>query len=189
MVRIIPGMISLLLLVCPIGASGQSFQAQGAAGPNILDTGHNLSYGIDPGFSFSAGVGISPSPRVTFLIEVERTNRADQQQVDARGGVFGFRGGTTTLAVPQVRVMLFRPDRIGPYLVGGFAAGVSRLNVTETHPETVTNDVRAIVFGGGIHVPLRRSISLFADGRFMFGGEANEIFGLSPIRAGLAWQF
>jgi hypothetical protein len=182
-------MIVLLLLMCPIGASGQSFQAQGAAGPNILDTGHNLSYGFDPGFSLSAGIGISPSPRVTFLIEVERTYRADQRQTDARGSVFGFRGGTTTLAVPQMRVMVFRPDRIGPYVVAGFAAGVSRLNVTETHPDIVTNDVRAIVFGGGIHVPIRSSISLFADGRFMFGGEANDIFGLSPIRAGLAWQF
>jgi hypothetical protein len=189
MVRAIPGMIVLLLLVCPTGASGQSFQVQGAAGPNLLDTGHNLSYGFDPGFSLSAGIGISPSPRVTFLIEVERTYRADQRQTDARGSVFGFRGGTTTLAVPQMRVMVFRPDRIGPYVVAGFAAGVSRLNVTETHPDIVTNDVRAIVFGGGIHVPIRSSISLFADGRFMFGGEANDIFGLSPIRAGLAWQF
>lgn len=185
----IRGLVFLLVLVSPAIANGQSFQVQAAAGPNILDTGHNLSYGFDPGFSISAGVGISPSPRVTFLLEVERTRRASQLQTDARGNVFGFRGGTTTLAVPQMRATLFQRDRIGPYAIVGFAAGVSRLNVTEEHPDRVSNDVRALVFGGGVHVPLRDGISLFADGRFIFGGEANEIFGLSPIRAGLAWQF
>lgn len=187
--RVIFGLAFLLVMAWPALAGGQSFQVQGGAGPNIGDTGHNLSYGIDPGFSFSAGAGFSPSPRVTFLIEVERTERASQLQTDARGQVFGFRGGTTTLAVPQMRVALFRRDRIGPYAIAGFAAGVSRPNVTGDRPERVTNDVRALVFGGGIHVPVRQQFSLFADGRFIFGGEANEIFGLLPIRAGLAWQF
>lgn len=188
-VRVIQCLTSLLFVLCPAIATGQSFQLQGAAGPNFLDTGHNLTYGIDPGFSLSAGAGFSPSPRVTFLLEVERTHRASQLRVDARGGEFGFRGGTSTLAVPQMRLALFRPDRVGPYGIVGLAAGVSRLNATESYPEHTSNGVQALVFGGGIHVPLGERVSVFADGRAIFGGEATEIFGLLPVRAGLAWHF
>jgi hypothetical protein len=182
----------VLLLSSASAASGQSFLVQGAGGANVLDTGHNLSYGFDPGFSLSAGIGLSPTPRVTFLLEVERTHRTNQLQVDARGNVFGFRGGTLTLAVPQMRVTLFPPDRIGPYGVLGFAAGVSRLNATELHPERTSSDVRAVVFGAGIHVPLAERLSLFADGRvFMGAAESGEgdLLGIVPIRAGLAWRF
>jgi hypothetical protein len=190
--RVIPGLLLLLLLISPPVASGQSFLVQGAAGLTVLDTGHNLSYGFDPGLSLSAGAGLSPTRRVTFLLEVERTHRASQLQVDARGGVFGFRGGTLILVVPQMRLSLFPQERIGPYGVLGFAAGVSRLNATELHPERTTSNVRAMVFGGGIHVPLAERLSLFGDGRVMMGAAESgegDLLGIVSIRVGLAWRF
>lgn len=186
--KVAAGLLCLLTLI-PAGASGQTFLVHGAGGLSVLDSAHNLSYGLDPGPHVGFGVGVSPWRRVSLVFEVERTHRADQLQRDARGGVFGFRGGTTILAVPQARIALFDPDRVRPYGVIGFAAGVSRLNVTAEHPNRVTNDVRALAFGGGLDVPLRRQISLFADGRVFIGSEANEIFASMPIRAGLAWRF
>ena len=71
----------------------------------------------------------------------------------------------------------------------GFAAGVSRPNVNELFPDPVTNNVRAIFFGGGIHVPLKERVSLFADARMMVGAEAGELLAVAPIRAGVAWRF
>jgi hypothetical protein len=49
--------------------------------------------------------------------------------------------------------------------------------------------VRAIFFGGGIHLPLRQQLSLFADARMMVGAEAGELLAVAPLRAGLAWRF
>jgi len=65
----------------------------------------------------------------------------------------------------ELRVTPLGRDRVGPYGLIGLAVGVSRPNVNERFPDSVTNDARAIFFGGGIHVPLKERISLFADGR------------------------
>lgn len=186
--RTFAGLLCVLVLV-PSGASGQTFVLQGSGGLSVLDSAHNLSAGIDPGHHFGFGVGVSPWRRVSLVMEVERTHRASQLQTDARGNVFGFRGATATLAVPQVRVGLFGPDRVGPYGVVGFAAGTSRLKATPEFPNRVTSDVRALAFGGGLHVPLGERIAFFADGRMFIGSEANELFALMPVRAGLAWRF
>ena len=185
--RVFAGLLVLVLI--PAGASGQTFVVQGAGGVNFFDTAHNLTYGLDPGLHLGLGAGVSPWRRVSLVLDVERTSRTSQLQTDARGNVFGFRGGTVTLAVPQARISFLDPDRVGPYAIVGFAAGVSRLNVTAEFPDRITNDVRALVFGGGLHVPLRDRLSVFADGRVFVGGEENEMFGLAPIRAGLAWRF
>jgi hypothetical protein len=188
-VRFIPGVAFSLVVVCCSPASGQSVLVQGSFGPTIIDSGHNLSYGIDPGHSVAVGIGVSPTPRLTLAVEVERTHRASQLRTDARGNVFGFRGGTLTLATAELRASLFQSDRVGPYGLIGFAAGVSRLGVTDEFPDRVTNAVRAAVFGGGLHVPLRGRMSLFADGRMIIGSEASELLAVTPIRAGLAWRF
>lgn len=177
--RIIPGLVSLLFLVCPCIASGQSFSLQGSVGPTLVDTGHSLA----------AGIGFSPGSHVSILFDVERTHLSSRLRTDGRDGVAGFRGGALTLGSAQVHVALRGRDRIGPYGLAGFAAGVSRPHVNELFPDRVTNDVRAIFFGGGIHVPLKARISLFADGRMMIGEEAGELLAVAPIRAGVAWRF
>jgi hypothetical protein len=177
--RVIPGLVSLLLLACPNLASGQSFVLQGSAGPTVIDSGYSLA----------AGAGYWPSSHVAVLVDVERTHLSSRLRSDGRGGVAGFRGGTLTLAAAQVRVAPLGRDRVGPYGLAGFAAGRSRPNVNELFPDPVTNDVRAIFFGGGIHVPLKERVSLFADGRMMIGAEAGELLAVAPIRAGVAWRF
>jgi hypothetical protein len=123
------------------------------------------------------------------LVEVDRTYRASQVRRDNRGGVFGYRGGTATLVEATVRLALFGPERIGPYALAGFAAGTSRSQVSALFPDRVTNRVRAIAVGGGLHLPLGHRLSLFGEGRIIVGEEAQELFAVAPIRAGVAWRF
>jgi len=172
-------LVFLLLSATPWFASAQSFVLQGSAGPTL----------IDRGYSMDGGIGFSPTTHLTVLFDVERTHLSSRLRSDGRGGFSGFRGGTLTLGSAQLRVTLFGRDRVGPYGLVGFAAGVSRPNVNELFPDAVTNDVRAMFFGGGIHVPLKKRVSLFADGRMMIGAEAGESLAVAPIRVGVAWSF
>jgi hypothetical protein len=179
----------LLLFALPQVANGQSFMVLGSGGLTTLDSGHNLSYGLDPGLSLAAGIGIVTTPRLDVLIEVNRTHRPSQFRIDGFGDVSGFRGGTLTLAVGELRAHLFDRERVGPYGILGFAAGISRPNVNEVFPDRVTNAVRTIVVGGGVHAPLSRALSVFADVRIFVGGETGEFLLLIPARGGLAWKF
>jgi len=177
--RVIRGLIILVCLFVPHVAPAQSLTLQGSAGATLVDSGYTLA----------GGIGYSPTSRLTVLFDVERTNLSSRLRSDGRGGFAGFRGGTLILGSAQLRVTPFGGDRVGPYGLVGFAAGVSHPNVNEMFPDPVTNDVRAIFFGGGIHVPIRERLSLFADGRMMIGAEAGELLAVAPIRAGVAWRF
>jgi len=177
--RVIRSLMFVLLTAFPCSAGAQSFVIQGSAGPTLVDSG----------YSVAGGIGFSPASRVTVLFDVERTHLSSRLTSDGRGGSTGFRGGTLTMGSAQLRVTPLGRDRIGPYGLAGFAAGVSRPNVTETFPDSVTNDVRAMFFGGGIHVPLNARVSLCVDGRMLIGAEAGELLALAPIRAGVAWRF
>jgi hypothetical protein len=177
--RIIHVVVSLLLLTFPSFASAQSFAVQASAGPTLFD----------PGYSLNAGVGFLPTSHLAVLFDVERTHLSSRSSGDGRGGFSSFRGGTLTMAAAQLRVTPFGNDRVGPYGLVGVAAGVSRPNVNEAFPDPVTNDARAFVFGGGIHVPLKERFSIFADGRMMIGSEAGELLAVAPLRAGVAWRF
>jgi hypothetical protein len=177
--RVIPGLLFCLSLASPSIASAQSFMVQGSAGPTLIDSGYSLG----------GGLGFSPTSHLTLLFDVERTHLSSRLGSDGRGGFSGFRGGTLTLGSAQLRVTPFGRDRIGPYGLVGVAAGVSRPNVSELFPDPVTNDVRAMFFGGGIHVPLKERVSLFADGRMMIGAEAGELLAVAPIRVGVALSF
>ena len=177
--RVFPGLLSLLLLASPSIASGQSFVLHGSGGPTLVDAGYSLA----------AGIGVSPTSHLSVLFDFERTHLSSQSNSDGRGGVTAFRGGTLTLGAAQLRVTPLGHNRVGPYGFAGFAAGVSRPNVNDLFPERVTNDVRAMFFGGGIQVPLQQRVNLFVDGRMMIGAEAGELLAVVPIRAGVAWRF
>jgi hypothetical protein len=56
-------------------------------------------------------------------------------------------------------------------------------------PDSVTHDVGALFFGGGINVPLSESITIIADVRMTIGAEAGELLAVVPLRGGLAWRF
>lgn len=176
--RFFTGFISALLLWCPVAASAQSFVVQGAGGPTLVDTGHSLA----------AGIGFSPNSRLTILFDVERTHLSSQVR-STGDSVSSFRGGTLTLGTAELQVSLFGRDRVSPYGLAGFAAGVSRPNVNQQFPDPVTNDVRAVFFGGGLHVPVNERLGFFADGRMMIGAEAGELLAVAPIRAGLSLRF
>lgn len=181
--------IALFWLAIPHVAQAQSLMVHASGGLTTLDSGHNLSYGLDPGLSLAARVGFVATPRLDVLIEVNRTHRPSQFRVDGFGDVSGFRGGTLTLAAGELRAHLFDRGRVGPYGILGFAAGISRPNVNDVFPDRKTNGVRAMVVGGGVHAPLSRALSVFADGRIFVGGEAGEFLIVLPVRGGIAWSF
>jgi hypothetical protein len=177
--RFIQGLALFLVFTTSTIASAQSFELQGSAGPTLVNSG----------YSVAGGLGFSPTSRLSVLFDVERTHLSSRLQSDGRGGFSGFRGGALTLGAAQLRVTPFGHDRVGPYGLVGFAAGVSRPNVNELFPNPVTNDVRAMFFGGGIHVPVKDRVSLFADGRMLIGEEAGELLAVAPIRVGVALRF
>ena len=177
--RVIRVLLGVLFVVSPGVARGQSFLLDGAVGPTINDAG----------YSIATGIGFTPVSRIAVSAGLERTHLSSELQTDRRGGMHGFRGGTLTLASAQLRISLLRRDRIGPYGVVGYSAGVSRPTVNELFPDAVTNHVHAMFFGGGIHIPLRERISLFGDARMTIGSEAGELLAVLPMRAGIAWSF
>ena len=177
--RVLPVFVSVVVLCVPALAHGQAVVVHGSGGPTL----------VNQGYSLAAGAGWAPWSRVTLSVNLEQTHLASRVRDDGRGGSATFRGGTATLGAAEVRVSLFEPDRVTPYVLAGYAAGVSTPNVSRLFPTRVTNDVRAVFAGGGIQVPLRPQICLFADARMMLGEEANELLALAPVRVGLSWRF
>ena len=170
---------TVLLAVCPTVARGQSVELYGSAGPTITDVGHSVA----------VGVGVSPTSRLTLAVSVERTHLVSQTRRDA-GSVSSFRGGTYLLGSAELRFAPLGRDRVGPFAVAGFAAGVSRPNVNEVFPTPVTNAARAVFGGGGLLVPLGQRLTAFADVRMLVGAEGSEgIVAVAPVRAGVAWRF
>lgn len=177
--RTIPVLMFMMLVVSPNVANGQSFELYGSGGPTITDAGN----------SFAAGAGFSPTSRVAMVFNFERTHIASRTSRD-RDVISNFRGGTLFLGTAEVRFAPFGRGRFGPYGLAGVAAGVSRPNVNDIFRTRVTNQVRAVSFGGGVHVPLSERISAFADARMLIGAEGNEgMVAVAPVRAGLAWRF
>ena len=170
----------LLLMVLPGAAQAQSFEVHASAGPTITDRG----------YSVAAGGGFSPTTRLTVAFNVERTHLSSRTTSDGHGGLSSFRGGTLLLGSGELQVVPLGHDRIGPYAVVGYAAGVSRPNVNEAFPNSVTNSAGALFFGGGLHAPVNERLSVFIDLRMMIGAEGPEgIIAVAPLRGGLSWRF
>lgn len=162
-------------------ARGQSVVVQGSAGPTLMDRG----------YSVAGGVGWRPWSRLTVSLNGERTHLASTESHDGRGVTSRFRGGTLTVAAAEARLSLFPSDRLTPYVLAGYAVGQSRPNVTAAFPDRVTNDVRAVFAGGGVHAPLGANsrLSVFGDVRWMVGDEGTELLVVAPLRVGLSWRF
>jgi hypothetical protein len=180
-VRHIPvTVISLLVLASPGAAHAQWLELYGSAGPTVTD----------PGYSLAAGAGLSPASRVTFVFGIDRTYLSSQIRTDDRGGASGFRGGTLWLGTAEVQVAPLGRSRLGPFGLVGIAAGVSHPNVSEHFPDRVIHDVRAMILGGGLLVPLSTQMNVIVDARMFVGAEGPEgIVAVAPIRAGIAWRF
>ena len=173
--RILP----LLAVLVPAVASGQSVVVHGGAGPTL----------VDRGYSVTAGVGFLPNPHLTLRLGFERTQLSARTRSDGRGGGSLFRGGAVTYGSAELNVSLFGRERMSPYVLAGFAAGISHPTVNESFRDRVTNDVRVVFFGGGLHLPVHDRITVFTDARIMIGGEAGETLALAPGPAGVAWRF
>ena len=175
--------LSLVMGLVPGVASAQSpapsFSIQGAAGATM----------VDPGNHVSAGVGFSPTPRVTLLFDVQRTQISSRIARHELGSS-AFRGGTLTAASGEVRIALFSSQRVTPYALAGVGAGISRPTVNATFPDRVTNRAGFLFFGGGVQVPVRDRLSVFGDVRMIAGAEGRDgLLAMIPVRVGVAWRF
>ena len=178
LVRIFITASALMLLLAP-SAAAQTLGVQGSAGATLVDAGYN----------FSAAVVFAPSDRVSIALGYDHTH------IESRTRTTGietssFRGGTLYLGSAEVKVTLFRRNRAGPYGLAGLAAGWARPNVNAVFPDRITNDARAILVGGGVHVPVGERASVFADARMIFGSEGrNGTLAVAPVRIGMSWTF
>jgi len=176
------GVVSMVLILDPAVAGAQSVtpsvSIQAAAGPTIVDPGHNVS----------AAVGFSPASRVTVFVEVLRT-QLSSRFTSSEQGSSAFRGGTMTAVSGEVRVGLFPAARVNPYVLVGAGAGVSRPTVNDMFPDRVTNNARFMSFGGGVQVALQGRLSLFGDVRMLVGVEADDLLAIVPVRVGIGWRF
>ena len=162
-------------------ARAQSLLVQGSGGPTLMDRG----------YSVAGGVGWRPWSRLTLSLNGGRTHLASTERSDERGVTSRFRGGTLTVAAAEARLSLFPSSRVTPYVLAGYAVGQSRPNVTAAFPERVSNRVRAVFAGGGLHLPVGADsrLRVFGDVRWMVGDEGNELLVVVPLRIGLSWRF
>ena len=171
----------LIVLVSRGDTNAQSFGMHASAGPLLRESG----------YSVAAGVEFFPIPYLALVFNVERTHIASRVTRD--GDVTSrFRGATLTLGTAELWVRPFGHHRVGPYGLVGTGAGVARPNEDEQFPgEGTTGRVRSVFLGGGLHVPVRQRLSIFADFRMMLVGEVEGegLLGAGPLRAGLAWRF
>lgn len=176
--RVIPGLACLLWLSCPAAVAAQSADVHAAAGPTL----------VDRGYSVAGGVGWSPLSHLHLSVNAERTHLPMRVQRDGPAESV-TRGGTVTVGSAEVQLSLLPRTRVTPYALAGVAAGRSRPNVNDRFPDEVVNDVQAIFAGGGLLVPLRPTLALYADVRWMAGNESNELLVVAPLRAGVSWRF
>lgn len=179
--RTIACLTFLILMASPRPAHAQSFGVHGSAGPALRESG----------YSIAAGVDFSPVPYVALVFNVERTHIASRVSRE-RDVISTFRGATLTLGTVELRVRPFGHHRVGPYGLIGTGAGVAHPNEDEQfRGEGTTGRVRSVFLGGGLHVPVRQRLSIFAEFRMMLVGEVEGegLLGAGPLRVGLAWRF
>lgn len=175
----------LLLLITPAIAAGQTASPPSRWSVNASG-GTTLNGG---GYDVAGAVGFAPASRVELLVNVERIHLPFEREEFTDG--YGLtRGGTLTFVSGEVRLALFPPDRVSPFLMAGAGGGISRPNVNADFPTVVRNNLRLAYVGGGVRVPLARGLGLIADVRGMLAIEDNDgVLGLLPVRAGISWRF
>jgi hypothetical protein len=194
--QLLAGAVAALLVLGPGGAAGQTsaggsspdaateprrhrFSLEAAAGPTVIDGGHTLS----------AAAGYLPTSWLELLVNAERIHvpLATKQY---RDGYSVSRGGTRTFISGEARFSPMPQARVSPFASAGAGIGSSRPNVTDAFPDRVANDLRVMYVGGGLRVPLGRTISLSADARAMIAVEGyDSVAGVWPVRVGVAWRF
>ncbi len=139
---------------------------------------------LDAGNSLSAGVGFTPTPRLTLTASVQRDHlnyRSDE--------FFSFRGGTVTTVAGDVRFNVAPGQRVSPYILGGMGWGISRPNTAGQFTSRVTNRAQTAFVGAGLEVAVAPRISIVGDARFVLVAERTDIGGMIPVRLGVAYRF
>lgn len=142
------------------------------------------------GYDASASIWFAPLEQLELGVNVERLHLPFDERVYDDGAIGWTRGGTMTFATGEIRGW-FRPrDRVSPFLAIGGGAGISRPTVNRQFPNAVENDVKVLYVGGGVRVPVGRSIEIWGDARAMMALEGYDtVMGLWPVRAGVSWRF
>ena len=173
----------LLFLTIPSAAAAQAAVNHGnggrvslfaSAGPTLMDAGNTLS----------AGVGFTPTPRLTVTLSVQRdhlNHRSDE--------FFSFRGGTVMTIAGEARFNVAPGQRLSPYVFGGMGKGISRPNVVGPFDSRITNSAGTVFAGAGLQIPIDDRFSIIGDVRFVLVAERDDIGGMWPVRLGVAYRF
>jgi hypothetical protein len=144
------------------------------------------------GYVLSTSAGFSPARWLTLLAEGEALHIPTRHSSFTAGGGYGFsdaRGFTTYELGGVVRIGAPMTRRVAPYGTVGIGAGTWRSNVDETFPSRDGGGIVSLHAGGGVRVALRRQLSLIAEARMALGIAGEDVVGMVPIKAGLAWMF
>ena len=170
---------ALLLLTIPAAAAAQTdtdkrISLHVSAGPTMVDAGNSLS----------AGVGFTPTPRLTLSATVQRDHLNYRSNE-----FFSFRGGTVTTLAGDVRFNIAPGHRVSPYVFGGMGWGISRPNTAGQFTSRITNRAQTAFAGAGLEVAVAPRISIVGDARFVLVAERTDIGAMIPVRLGVAYRF
>lgn len=144
------------------------------------------------GYVLSTSAGFSPAPWMTLLAEGEALHIPTRHSTFTTPGGYGVsasRGFTSYELGGVVRIGMPITRRVAPFGTAGIGAGTWRSNVDETFPRRDSGGIVTLHAGGGVRFALRRQLSLIAEARMALGIAGEDVVGIVPIKAGLAWTF
>ena len=156
------------------GNSDKRISVYASAGPTMVDAGNSLS----------AGVGFTPTPRLTLSASVQRDHLNYRSEE-----FFSFRGGTVTTVAGDVRFNVAPGQRVSPYIFGGMGWGISRPNTAGQFTSYVSNRAQTAFAGAGLEIAVAPRVSIVGDARFVLVAEQTDIGGMIPVRVGVAYRF
>jgi hypothetical protein len=129
----------------------------------------------------SASVGFRLLPRFSVLAGVERVYLPDYGGQPAETATFGTVEG---------RLDFRGPNDVSPYVLAMYGRGASQGDRIVLSPEYATKERFFLLLGGGLRVPVRRRLEVFADVRVGPKiGPYDIVLPHLPVRAGVAWRF
>jgi hypothetical protein len=195
-IRALVAAIAVICVFVPRVATGQTSTGVPPSQDAERERRHRMSVQLAGGSTLtgggsvlSAAFGYLPASRLELLVNIER-NHLPFRSKRTPDGYSATRGGTMTFVSGELRLALLPAERVSAFAMAGVGGGVSRPTVNTEFPDRVRNDLRALYFGGGVRVPLRRGFSLLGDARAMLALEGNDgVLAVWPVRAGVAWRF
>jgi hypothetical protein len=178
-----------VLALCVAAPAKAEDEGRSEPGRFSLDLGLG-GHLTDGGNLQSVAFGYNPWRGLTLLMNIER-NHVPTRVRTYEDGYSVTRGGTLTSLTGEFRYTVPLAQRLFPYALVGRGVGLSEPNVNDRFPTRVTNTADVFYVGGGVRIPIRRHLAVFADSKFLIqiNREGEGLGAMMPIRAGVTWRF